>query len=130
MFGTLEVGHTKYHGVQRLQCWPFAYQKFYCYNREDFVFVCPQGVERFVLSLENVWYGRLRLLFNIIGPWKAASRAGWGHGHHSTQISRRAAQWRPSFRPRSRKGRLCPGRGDGCPMYFVNSWALGWSRDM
>ena len=20
--------------------------------------------------------------------------------------------------------------GDGCPMYFVNSWALGWSRDM
>ena len=23
-----------------------------------------------------------------------------------------------------------PGAGDGCPMYFVNSWALGWSRDM
>ena len=23
-----------------------------------------------------------------------------------------------------------PGRGDCCPMYFVNSWALGWSRDM
>jgi hypothetical protein len=23
-----------------------------------------------------------------------------------------------------------PGSGDGCPMYFVNSWALGWSRDM
>jgi hypothetical protein len=22
-----------------------------------------------------------------------------------------------------------PGAGDGCPMYFVNSWALGWSRD-
>ena len=22
------------------------------------------------------------------------------------------------------------GAGDGCPMYFVNSWALGWSRDM
>lgn len=21
------------------------------------------------------------------------------------------------------------GAGDGCPMYFVNSWALGWSRD-
>ena len=20
--------------------------------------------------------------------------------------------------------------GDGCPMYFVNSWALGWSRDI
>ena len=22
-----------------------------------------------------------------------------------------------------------PGAGDGCPMYFVNSWAMGWSRD-
>ena len=21
------------------------------------------------------------------------------------------------------------GAGDGSPMYFVNSWALGWSRD-
>ena len=23
-----------------------------------------------------------------------------------------------------------PGAGDGCKMWFVNSWALGWSRDM
>ena len=23
-----------------------------------------------------------------------------------------------------------PGAGDGCPMFFINSWALGWSRDM
>jgi hypothetical protein len=23
-----------------------------------------------------------------------------------------------------------PGAGDGCRMWFVNSWALGWSRDM
>ncbi len=23
-----------------------------------------------------------------------------------------------------------PGAADGCPMYFVNSWAMGWSRDM
>ncbi len=22
------------------------------------------------------------------------------------------------------------GSGDGCRMWFVNSWALGWSRDM
>jgi hypothetical protein len=22
------------------------------------------------------------------------------------------------------------GAGDGCPMYFVNAWALGWSRDL
>ena len=23
-----------------------------------------------------------------------------------------------------------PGAGDGCQMWFVNSWALGWSCDM
>ena len=23
-----------------------------------------------------------------------------------------------------------PGSGDGCRMWFVNSWALGWSHDM
>ncbi len=23
-----------------------------------------------------------------------------------------------------------PGAGDGCQMWFVNSWAMGWSRDM
>jgi hypothetical protein len=23
-----------------------------------------------------------------------------------------------------------PGSGDGCQMWFVNSWAIGWSRDM
>ena len=23
-----------------------------------------------------------------------------------------------------------PGSGNGSPMYFVNSWALGWARDM
>ena len=34
-------------------------------NREDFVFVRPPGVERFVLNPDNVWYGRLKLLFSI-----------------------------------------------------------------
>ena len=23
-----------------------------------------------------------------------------------------------------------PGDGKGCPMWYVNSWAMGWSRDM
>ena len=22
------------------------------------------------------------------------------------------------------------GAGDGCPLWYVNSWAMGWSRDM
>ena len=31
---------------------------------------------------------------------------------------------------KSAPGDRRPGAGDGCPMWFVNSWALGWSRDM
>ena len=65
VFGTLEIGHIKYPGHQRLQCWPFPEQQYYGFNREDFVFVRPPGVERFVLAPENVWYGKLRLLFKI-----------------------------------------------------------------
>ena len=65
MFGTLELGHTFHPGFQRLQCWPFPDLRYYGWNREDFVFIRPPGVESFVLSPENVWYGRLRLLFTI-----------------------------------------------------------------
>ena len=48
-----------------MQCWPFPDRKFHGFNREDFVFVRPPGVERFVLSADNVWYGRLKLLFSM-----------------------------------------------------------------
>ena len=46
-----------------MQCWPFPDKPFHGYNREDFVFTRPPGVERLVLSPDNVWYGRLKLLF-------------------------------------------------------------------
>ena len=39
--------------------------QYYGMNREDFVFVRPPGVERFVLAPDTVWYGRLKLLFTI-----------------------------------------------------------------
>ena len=52
-------------GTQRLQCWPFPGKKYYGFNREDFVFTRPPGVERFVLSPDNVWYCRLKLLFTL-----------------------------------------------------------------
>jgi hypothetical protein len=38
---------------------------YHGYNREDFVFTRPPGIERFVLSPGNVWYGRLKLLFTM-----------------------------------------------------------------
>ena len=65
MFGTLKIGHTVYPGVQRVQSWQFTDLKYYGFNREDFVFIRPPGVEAFVLGPSSVWYGRVRLLFSI-----------------------------------------------------------------
>ena len=65
MFGTLEIGHILYPGVQRLQRYPFPELKFYGSNREDPVFVRPPGVEAFELGPDNVWYGRIKLLFSV-----------------------------------------------------------------
>jgi hypothetical protein len=65
LFGTLEIGHTLYPGVQRVQSWPFPKMQYYGLNREDFVFVRPPIVERFELAPNTVWYGRLKLLFSI-----------------------------------------------------------------
>ena len=36
----------------------------------------------------------------------------------------------PRFNAQLARADSQPGAGDGCPMYFVNGWALGWSRDM
>ena len=69
MYGVLQIvrriADWIHEGHQRLQCWPFPDRKFFGFNREDFVFVRPPGVERFVLSPDNVWYGRLKLLFTM-----------------------------------------------------------------
>ena len=65
LFGTLEIGHKIYPGVQRVQCWPFPEMRYYGSNREDLIFVRPPCVERFVLDPDNVWYGREKLLFSI-----------------------------------------------------------------
>ena len=65
MFWTLQIGHTIHDGHQRLQCWPFPNMAYHGYNLEDFVFTRPPGVERFVLSQDNVWYGKLKLLFTM-----------------------------------------------------------------
>ena len=48
-----------------MQCWPFPALKYYGSNREDAVFVRPPGVENFELSTDNVWYGRVKLLFSV-----------------------------------------------------------------
>ena len=47
------------------ECWPFPYKKYHGFNREDSFFTRPPGIERFVPSPDNVWYGRLKHLFTL-----------------------------------------------------------------
>ena len=54
LYGTLQIGHIIHEGHPRLQCLQFPYKKYYGFNREDFVFTRPRGVEWFLLSLDNV----------------------------------------------------------------------------
>jgi hypothetical protein len=67
LVGTLEIGHTLYSGVQRVHCFPFP--EMHCNSMPQtgrtMFFVRPPGVERFVLEPDNVWYGRVKLLFSI-----------------------------------------------------------------
>ena len=65
IYCTFQIGHTIYEGHQRLQCWPFTDKKYYGFNRGDFVFTRPPGLEQFVLSPHKVWYGRLKLLLTL-----------------------------------------------------------------
>ena len=65
IYSTLQIGHTIQGGDQRLQCWLIPVKKYYEFNWQDLVLTRPPGVEQFVLSLDNVWYGRLKLLFTL-----------------------------------------------------------------
>jgi hypothetical protein len=85
----------------------------------------------------------------------AASAAGWRGGHSGFAAGAEPAGGVPATLARERAGRPAgpmadtgtiphhlrnafqgapgdrrPDAGDGCKMWFVNSWALGWSRDL
>ena len=67
LFGTLELGHSEYPGLQRVQCWPFKELQYYGVNRQDFVFVRPPeaAAEGFTPTPDNVWYCKVLLLFDM-----------------------------------------------------------------
>ena len=68
LYGTLNIGHRKFTGTQKVHCFPFAEMKFYGSHHMDTVFIRPPGVSdgAFTLSAENVWYCRVLLLFSIM----------------------------------------------------------------
>jgi hypothetical protein len=66
LFGSVDIGHVLYPGVQRVHCWPFKELLFYGCNRQDLVFIRPPGVGLdFIVTPSSVWYARVKLLFNM-----------------------------------------------------------------
>ena len=67
LFKSLLIGHKKYSGDQRISSLPFARKRLQGSNRHDLVFIRPPGAARgsFVLTMDNLWFCRVLLLFSI-----------------------------------------------------------------
>ena len=63
----LHIADQSHHtqGTPAFALWQFSYKEYYGFIREDFVFTPLPGVERFLLSQDNVWYGHLKFLFTL-----------------------------------------------------------------
>ena len=64
LYNGLVLGHTKYNGVQWVECNPFPDKKFHGSHRLDLVMIRPPGIDHgaFVVSPDTVWYARDLLL--------------------------------------------------------------------
>ena len=56
-------------------------------------------------------------------PWQAAGCPGWDAGTISFRL-------RKDFEGSGAYTDPQKGPGEGCQMWYVNSWALGWSRNV
>jgi hypothetical protein len=73
LYNTLAIGHKKHPGEQRVSSWPFAVRKLRGSNRQVFVFIRPPGIARgaFELRMDDVWFCKLLLLFEIVSKTDA-----------------------------------------------------------
>ena len=76
LYGTLEIGHTEYHGTQRLQCWPFADTKYlllWLQHRGLCFLSSPQGGKIYAVA-------RQRLVLSPEAPFLPVSPNRWPAG--------------------------------------------------
>jgi hypothetical protein len=61
------IGNTKISGEQRISSWQFTGKTLKGSNRHDLVFIRPPGIPpgNFELRMDNLWFGRVLLLFSI-----------------------------------------------------------------
>ncbi len=67
LHNTLAIGHTKHDGEQQVSLGPFLKSHSQGSNHRDFIFIRPPGILKgdFVLEMNNVWFCKPLLLFEI-----------------------------------------------------------------
>ena len=77
LYNCLVLGHTKYSGVQSVNCNPFPAKTFHASHRLDFVMIWPLGIDNgaFVVSPDTVWYARVLLLFSASAATDTGSKS-------------------------------------------------------
>ncbi len=67
LYSTLLIGHTQHKGHMHLSSWPFVPRKLQQTNRQDMVFIRQPGITdgAFQLRMDNIWFCKLLLLFEI-----------------------------------------------------------------
>jgi hypothetical protein len=71
LYNCFVLGHTKYNGVQRVNCNPFPAKPYHSSHHLDIVMIRPPGIDNgaFVVSPDTVWYARvLHLLWLTLEP--------------------------------------------------------------
>ena len=98
LFNTLLIGHKKYLGEQRISSLPFASKRLQGSNRHDLVFIRAPGVARgsFVLRMDNLWFCRVLLLFQMRLKPTMASRSSIVHSLTSWR-SAKGARFQVSY---------------------------------
>ena len=68
LYSSLQIGHKRFPGEQRVLCWPFASKKLRKTNRQDWVFIRPPGTPlgTFQLRMDTVWFCKVLLLFSCV----------------------------------------------------------------
>ncbi len=151
LYNCLVLGHTKHNGVQLVYCNPFPGpdNTFYGSHRLDLVMILPPGIESggFVVSPDTVWYARVLLLsasaatdtgsksfdcalVSTLETYDDPENGNYINYANYTYYGNYTDYGYYAHYFPGAPGDRRPGAGDGCRMWFVNSWALGWSRDM
>ena len=77
LYNCLMLGHTKYNGVQRVDCNPFPAKPFYSCHRLDMVMIRPPGIDNggFIVLPDTVWYAQVLLLFSASAMTDTGSKS-------------------------------------------------------